>query len=311
MFNIAFFMRFVVVLAAAMVLSVVQLYAQTGALHPKAVDDTILVSQKNGQLHNILVNDYISFDYKQTRITIIEAAKAKLEVRNDKGLDKIWYEPDYDDPENDRFVYQICDEQQQCDMATVIVIKCPPGKPAFPQMVEKIVLRGSALNFDYPGCFIKVSKEPTAGKLVLSEDGSAADFKLEKSFTGTVNFAISVYKDNGVCGIQFQEAVNMKLHFIPAEKDNRPPNAADDFVTTKKMQPVTIEVLENDSDPDDTLEPKITKVTLPANGKIKRTTKNITYTANSGFTGTDTFTYTVCDYNDACSTATVTVEVTK
>ena len=36
---------------------------------------------------------------------------------------------------------------------------------------------------------------------------------------------------------------------------------------------------------------------------------NLTYTPNPGFTGTDTFTYQVCDSGGNCSTATVTVVV--
>ncbi len=285
--------------------------AQTGALHPKAADDTILVSKKDPQLHNILVNDYISFDYKQTKITILEAAKAKLEVRNDKGLDKIWYEPDYTDPENDRFVYQICDEQKQCDKATVIIIKCPIGSPAFPKMVEKIEAKGTVQNFEYPDAFIKISKEPNHGVLALSDSDSKVTYTPDENFTGTVKYEFTVYKNNGVCGIQYQEAIHMNLHLIPDAKDNKPPNAVDDKVTVKGAQPITIEIFENDSDPEDTLDPKISKVTLPTYGKIKRTTKNVTYTAKSSFKGTDSFTYTVCDYNGACSTATVTIEVKK
>lgn len=301
----------VMILIVYSILNLTPIVAQTGALHPKAVDDTILVSKKDAQLHNILVNDYISFDYKQTKITILEAAKAKLEVRHDKGLDKIWYEPDYSDPENDRFVYQICDEQKQCDKATVIVIKCPIGKPSFPQMVEKIEAKGTVQTFEYEGNFIKLTIEPNHGTLELTEDKSKATYTPDKNFTGTVIYEITVYKDNGICGIQYQEAIHMKLHLIPDSKDNQPPNAVDDNVSVKGTQPVTIEILENDSDPEDTLDPKISKVTLPTYGKIKRTTKTVTYTAKNGFSGTDSFTYTVCDFNGACSTATVYIKVTK
>lgn len=286
--------------------------AQTGALHPKAQDDTILVSQKAPQLHNILVNDYISFDYKQTRITILKAAKAKLEVRNDKGLDKIWYEPDFNDPENDGFTYKICDDKNECDSATVTIIKCPPSKPAFPQMAEKTEPKGTELHFDYPGAFIKIAKEPAQGKLSLLNNNCKATYTPpSEDFTGTVEFEFTVYKDNGVCGIQFQEATNMTLHLVPDAKDNQPPVATDDNVTITGSSATTIDVLANDTDPENTLDPHITKATMPKYGKLKRTTKNVTYTPKPGFTGTDSFTYTVCDYNGACSEGKVTVEVKK
>jgi hypothetical protein len=68
--------------------------------------------------------------------------------------------------------------------------------------------------------------------------------------------------------------------------------------------------LPNDTDPDgDTV--AIVEVSQPANGEAHADYGGtITYTPSAGFTGTDTFTYTVVDGTGARGQATVTVTVT-
>jgi len=90
---------------------------------------------------------------------------------------------------------------------------------------------------------------------------------------------------------------------------NHPPVAQADTATTAPGQPVTVNVLANDSDPDgNTL-----SVTAATPGQHGSTTRNpdgtITYTPQAGFTGTDTFSYTVGDGKGGTATATVTVTV--
>jgi hypothetical protein len=69
-------------------------------------------------------------------------------------------------------------------------------------------------------------------------------------------------------------------------------------------------VLANDSDPDgDAL--AVTALSTPANGTVlKNADGSVTYTAKSGFVGTDTFTYQATDGAANSNTATVTVQVT-
>ena len=95
-------------------------------------------------------------------------------------------------------------------------------------------------------------------------------------------------------------------------------DAIDDMVTTTEDTPISINVLENDNDLTDldtftTTNPSNGTVVIDDNGTPNDPLDdNVTYTPNPGYTGTDTFTYTICD-NDSpenCSTATVTIIVT-
>jgi hypothetical protein len=89
---------------------------------------------------------------------------------------------------------------------------------------------------------------------------------------------------------------------------NRPPVAVDDTAVTTVSTPVTINVLANDSDPDgDPL--TITGVTQPANGGVQISNNEVIYQPARGFTGTDTFAYTISDGRGGTATANVTVTI--
>ena len=94
-----------------------------------------------------------------------------------------------------------------------------------------------------------------------------------------------------------------------------PPTANDDTADTAGNNPVTIDVLANDTDPAGSNEINPTSVTVvsnPAHGSttIDPTTGQITYTAAGSFQGTDTLQYTVSDFSgDVSSPSTVSVIV--
>ncbi len=72
--------------------------------------------------------------------------------------------------------------------------------------------------------------------------------------------------------------------------------------------PVTIDVLGNDTDPDnDPL--AVESVTQPSNGTAVNNGTDVTYTPDPNFNGLDTFTYTAADATSSSNSATVTVTV--
>lgn len=76
---------------------------------------------------------------------------------------------------------------------------------------------------------------------------------------------------------------------------NAPPVAVNDtFTVTAGIGPATLDVLANDHDSNgDTL--TITGVTQPANGQVAIIENTLVYTPTDGFTGADTFGYTISD----------------
>jgi hypothetical protein len=98
----------------------------------------------------------------------------------------------------------------------------------------------------------------------------------------------------------------------PGGGSNNPPQVGNDGAVTNEDNAVIIAVLANDSDPDGALVPStVAVISGPANGSVvvNPATGAVTYTPNLNFSGTDTFTYQVCDNGSACSTGIVTVTV--
>jgi hypothetical protein len=93
---------------------------------------------------------------------------------------------------------------------------------------------------------------------------------------------------------------------------NQRPVAVDDSATTRMNTVVTIRVLDNDYDPDGTLNPATVRiVTQPRRGTVVvngNGTGRVYYTPRLNFRGTDVFTYYVRD-NDGMRSNTATVRV--
>ena len=94
---------------------------------------------------------------------------------------------------------------------------------------------------------------------------------------------------------------------------NEAPQAGADSVGATEDQPVVIDVLLNDSDPDagDTLTLLSTLPDSPDHGtaEVDATTNRITYTPNPNYVGADSFTYRVQDSDGLTSDATVAITV--
>ncbi len=90
---------------------------------------------------------------------------------------------------------------------------------------------------------------------------------------------------------------------------NDPPVAVADSATTAQDTPVTVAVLANDTDIDGGAL-SVTAVTQPAHGTAAISGGvNVVYTPASGYSGSDSFTYTVSDGNGGTATAAVNLTV--
>lgn len=103
--------------------------------------------------------------------------------------------------------------------------------------------------------------------------------------------------------------VTLRTEDLPATGGgNQAPTAVADSATTDFETDADIAVLENDSDPDDdTL--TVTSHTDPAHGSVTLNGDVFTYSPDEGYSGTDSFTYTIDDGNEHTATATVTITV--
>lgn len=107
-------------------------------------------------------------------------------------------------------------------------------------------------------------------------------------------------------------SLNETGYSLPASAttlQNQSPSAQDDIGATDQETAIVINVLANDSDPEnDAL--MITAVSQGSNDLITNNGNTITFTPDPGFTGSDSFSYTISDSFGALATANVTVTVT-
>jgi len=90
---------------------------------------------------------------------------------------------------------------------------------------------------------------------------------------------------------------------------NLPPIAEEDNATTSEEESIVITVLDNDEDPDgDPI--NVCAYTQPLLGMVEaQSNGTFIYYPSAGYTGSDSFTYTVCDINGASTISTVYIEV--
>jgi hypothetical protein len=93
---------------------------------------------------------------------------------------------------------------------------------------------------------------------------------------------------------------------------NQPPTALNDSAATDANRAVVIDVVANDTDPDGAIDPATVVVTVPPGHGTALANANgtVTYTPAAGYSGTDSFWYTVeDDYGDTSNQAIVGVSV--
>ena len=153
--------------------------------------------------------------------------------------------------------------------------------------------------------------DPANGTVTIDDNGTPNDptddiltYTPDPDFNGTDIFDYTVCTSSGYCSTA---TVTVIVNPIV--------DAIDDFAATFVTVPITIDFLINDNDI-----PTVGTVTVqnPANGTVvvnDNGTPNdpsddtLVYTPNPGFIGTDSFTYTLCDDQGRCDSATITVIV--
>jgi ribosomal protein S30 len=146
---------------------------------------------------------------------------------------------------------------------------------------------------------ITANTQPSHG--TVSRSGNVFTYTPTTGYSGADSFTytISDGKGNSATGI-----VNITVGAAP----NRAPTAVTDTVTTAYNTVLTINALSNDTDPEnDTL--TVTANTQPSHGTVSRAGNVFTYTPTTGYSGADSFTYTISDGKGNSATGIVNISV--
>jgi hypothetical protein len=152
---------------------------------------------------------------------------------------------------------------------------------------------------------VTVVSAPVNGTVSINPETGAATYLPAEGFAGTDAFTYSVCNAGGLCD---EASVD-----IIVESTARAPYALNDINITFINRPVSGWVATNDIDPrGDDLTVNTTLVSNALNGSVVMNSNgSYTYTPNAGFSGTDFFTYEVCNPNGLCDEAVVSISVVR
>ncbi len=219
----------------------------------------------------------------------------------------------------DSFEYTVCDDgsPQACDTATVYIEvqpiptsgNEPPVANADTNTTEaNTPVSGTVTSNDYDpdgdAFSVTSNTDPTNGTVVVNPDGTYT-YTPNLDFTGEDTFTYTICEDADptVC-----DTATVTIQVVPDNGNIVVAN--DDSYNGFGGTDITGNILDNDSDPEgDTF--TVTSNTDPGNGTVTVAPNgDIVYTPNSGYTGPDSFTYTITDANGATDMATVYITVT-
>ena len=287
-----------------------------------AIDDSVTTLENTPVDIDIFANDTgIPAD---GTLTFTNPSNGTL-VLNDGGTpdditdDFLVYTPDDGFNGTDTFEYTVCDALGNCDTAIVtITVGTPPvlnvvddslSTPENTPVDIDIFANDTGIPADGTLTFTN----PSNGTLVLNDGGTPDDitddflvYTPDDGFNGTDTFEYTVCDALGNCDTAI---VTITVGTPPVL------DVVDDSVTTDPEVSVDITMLDNDINipADGTItftDPSNGTVVLNDGGTPDDITDDFfTYTPNTGFSGTDTFEYTVCDAAGVCDTAIITVTV--
>ena len=267
---------------------------------PTAADDTATVAEDGSVVVDVLDNDGDA-DAGDTLIVTSFGQGANGSVTSAAG--GLLYTPDADFAGTDTFTYEVSDGKETVQATVTVDVTAVNDAPVALATAATVAedgtitidLNGLASDGDNDPLTISIT-QPANGSATL-QDGvvtfvPAADYNGEDAFTYTV--------DDGTV----TATASVALTVTPVNDD---PVAVTDEVELDEGGSVAVAVLANDTDVDgDTL--SIQDVGTASNGAVTRDGNVLTYTPTAGFSGLDSFTYTVSD--GAGGTAQGKVEVT-
>lgn len=272
---------------------------------PIAADDEAETQMEAAVNVEVLANDSDPDGDPLTVSSVGQPANGAASANPDGSIS---YQPNPGFHGTDVFAYTVDDGRGASDTAQVSVrVNASPwaqDDAASTHEDQAATLEVTANDSDADGDALTVSSVGPAGHGTASAnaDGSVS-YAPNPNFHGNDSFTYTVEDGHGG-----SDSATVTVTVQPV---NDAPDAADDAASTTTNIPIRIGVLANDSDVDgDVL--KVSSVSPAPNGTVTiKHDGTVQYRPAPGFTGTDSFTYTVRDGNGGADTATVTVTVTE
>ncbi|MBN2533878.1 MAG: tandem-95 repeat protein, partial [Spirochaetales bacterium] len=270
---------------------------------PVTADDSAITAEDTQTIIDVLANDS---DPDGDPLNIVNAGNPPNGTAS-ITMNHVTYTPDADFNGIDIFGYTVSDGNGGTDSGTVTVTVTGVNDDPVAENDSAVTNEDNAVNInvlandtDIDGDILTITGvgNPSNGTAVIN--GEQITYTPDTGFNGTDTFSYTVSDGNGGSDTA---NINVTVYGI-----NDDPVAENDSAITDEDTPVQIDVLANDTDPDeDSL--SIASAGTPSGGAAVINSNKITYTPNANFNGTDTFSYTISDGNGGTDSATVTVTI--
>ncbi|MEP3677061.1 MAG: cadherin-like domain-containing protein [Sulfitobacter sp.] len=264
---------------------------------PEAFDDAATTDEDTPVVVDLRGNDFDP-DNTLDELTIsditVDPAQGSVE---DNGDGTVTFTPAPEFSGEAVITYTITDPDGQSDVGEAIITVMPVNDPPVAVDDTATTDEDTLVNItvldddtDPEGDFLTVTEATSDDGTVAILDDGTLDFTPNPDFFGEATINYTITDSNG----GFDDAI-VTVTVAPV---NDAPVAVDDAETTEEETPVVVDLLGNDSDPDNTLdELTISDVTVdPAEGTVvDNGDGTVTFTPAEDFTGEATITYTVTD----------------
>jgi hypothetical protein len=279
---------------------------------PTVGADTATTTQGKPVKINVLGNDSAANGGK---LTIISVGKPQFGTATTDGK-TVTYTPNANFTGTDTFSYVISDGKGGTSTGSVAITVNAPGggsnnQPPTAANDSVTTKAGVAVTIDV----LANDSDPDGDSLTITTDGPPSHgtatvnhgkiiYTPAAGFSGmdTFTYIISDGKGGTATG-----SVSIIVN-ATGGGNNQPPTAANDSANTTAGTAVIIDVLANDDDPDGN-SLTIAIDSPPSHGTATIDQGKVIYTPQVGFSGSDSFTYTICDGKGGTATATVTITV--
>ncbi len=273
---------------------------------PIAVNDNSATDENIPVVTGVLSNDSDPDADPLTIASVTQPSNGSV-VNNGNGT--ITYSPNLNYNGSDSYTYTITDGRGGIATATVTITVNPVNNPPvanddFENTAEDTAATIEVLSNDTDAdgdpLNIVGFTQGSNGTVTDNGDGTVS-YLPNADFSGTDSFTYIAGDGNG--------GADGALVTVVVGAVNDSPLAVNDSGSTDEDNPITVDVLTNDSDPEgDPI--TISSLSQPANGTaVNNGDGTINYTPNLNFNGSDSFSYTISDGNGGLSDALVTITI--
>ena len=272
---------------------------------PTAQDDSATTAYETAVTIDVLANDSDEDGDTLSISSTTTASHGSVSISDGK----IIYTPADGYNGNDTFSYTISDGKSESTANVTVIVNAKKENPNIAPVAKDdiattayetaVTINVLANDSDEDGDSLSISSTTKASHGTVSIRDEKVVYTPNDGYEGSDSFSYTITDG--------EEESSANVSVTVEEKPNTAPTANDDSAVANYNESVTIAVLKNDSDEDeDTL--SIVSYTQASNGTVSQNGDNLVYTANSNYSGDDSFTYTITD-GEATDTATVNVTV--